>query len=62
MDNFIGPYVCPYCSKNFKTKQRVERHILIHTGEKPYACTECEYKTNRQDHLKEHFILKHRKM
>ena len=52
-------YVCPFCKKDFKYKHTMERHIFIHTGEKPFACTECEYTTNRKDRLASHIGSMH---
>ena len=32
---------CTICSKNFKEKSKLIRHMLVHTGEKPYTCHFC---------------------
>lgn len=41
--------ICPHCGDNFPTKS-LPVHIRRHTGEKPFACDECEMRyVRRQD-------------
>ena len=49
-------YVCPYegCGKGFKTKGNLDRHKLVHTGEKPFQCLDCGKRFNRRDNMKQH--------
>ncbi|CDQ57688.1 unnamed protein product [Oncorhynchus mykiss] len=47
-------FLCMFCNKGFSCLQKVERHQRVHTGEKPYSCTQCEKRFSRQDHLKMH--------
>ena len=54
-----GFMICPYCSKKFKEKHKMKRHILVHTGEKPFKCSLCTYSCNRKDNLSKHVQLKH---
>ena len=58
----LGPeqYVCPYCGKAMKSRAEMVRHIRIHTGEKPYICNMCNYKTNRKSSLDSHVYRIHR--
>ena len=54
-------YVCswPGCAKHFLRKALLDRHTKIHTGEKPYICSVCQYgtshKSNLDRHVKIHF-------
>ena len=36
----------------------LKKHFLIHTGEKPHKCTQCNYSANHTSHLRKH-IMKH---
>ena len=35
-------------------RSKIQAHILIHTGEKPFACQFCEYVCNRKGSLDRH--------
>ena len=52
-------FSCPHCPMVMKTSTLIKRHILIHTGEKPFSCEFCQYSANRKDHLKSHNFSKH---
>lgn len=36
----LGKFQCPYCLKTLSSKQNFKEHSYIHTGEKPFKCTE----------------------
>ena len=53
--------MCRFCNKLFKTNWHLDRHIRIHTGEKPFKCNLCGKYFNRKDHLKGHNFAVHTK-
>lgn len=36
-----GNTTCPICQKHFKATKLVHRHLIVHTGEKPFKCSLC---------------------
>ncbi|XP_035993288.1 zinc finger protein ZFMSA12A isoform X2 [Fundulus heteroclitus] len=48
-------YRCSVCSKEFPHAYKLERHELIHTGEKPYCCSICGRGFNQKGNLKTHY-------
>ena len=49
-----GGHQSPDCPYQTRQSSNFKKHRIIHTGEKPYACGECSYKTNRKGHLFRH--------
>ncbi|XP_066970609.1 zinc finger and BTB domain-containing protein 7A-like isoform X7 [Macrobrachium rosenbergii] len=45
---------CPHCSYSTPDSNRLKRHTLKHTGERPFSCPYCSYRAARKEVLKDH--------
>ena len=46
--------MCDLCSQTFTHALSLKIHMMCHTGEKPYACTQCKCTYRTAANLKEH--------
>uniref|UniRef100_A0A4W5NDU6 C2H2-type domain-containing protein n=1 Tax=Hucho hucho TaxID=62062 RepID=A0A4W5NDU6_9TELE len=51
------PHLCNVCGKHFIQKSHLDRHKMIHTGEKPFSCEHCAMAFNRPEYLRMHLKL-----
>ncbi|CCC70574.1 hypothetical protein NCAS_0F00900 [Naumovozyma castellii] len=60
-DSENAVYICHICSKNFKRRSWLKRHLLSHSSERHYFCPWCLSRHKRRDNLLQHMKLKHSK-
>ncbi|XP_018024882.1 protein abrupt isoform X19 [Hyalella azteca] len=59
-ENLVGTpsdmsvYACPFCGKVSMSRYDHEKHVRKHTGEKPFACTVCSFRTADRSSLSRH--------
>ena len=53
-DNFV--HVCSICNKAFRLAGRLRKHMLTHSGERPYTCADCGGLFRCSSHLKTHML------
>ncbi|XP_036396821.1 zinc finger protein 148-like isoform X1 [Megalops cyprinoides] len=47
-------HVCEHCSAAFRTNYHLQRHVFIHTGEKPFQCAQCDMRFIQKYLLQRH--------
>ena len=53
-------FQCDHCNKIFVNAAHIKRHVLTHTGERPYCCRVCNERFLRNDYLLSH-IRRHKR-
>ena len=52
----VNSHHCEVCYKGFTTPSSVKRHMLTHSGDKPYACKDCGRRFSQPRSLKLHLL------
>lgn len=55
-------YVCYACSYFTYVSGNIKRHVRIHLGEKPYKCSQCNYRAVEKKSVLNHMFRHHKKM
>ncbi len=54
----VRKHVCQVCGKDLHSKYKLQIHMVIHSGTKPFECSHCDYKSHRKSglvaHMKRH--------
>ena len=53
---------CPECPRMLDSNSKLIIHSRVHTGERPFACSECNYKAKQKRHLRAHIKNIHQKV
>ena len=54
MDNEGMIHKCEWCQKLFTSNWHLKTHVLIHTGQKPFSCSECGWAFSQLGNLRAH--------
>lgn len=49
-----GKHVCQYCGRAWAKPSVLEKHIRMHTGERPYPCDICDQSFKTKSNLYKH--------
>ncbi|ETN65275.1 hypothetical protein AND_002960 [Anopheles darlingi] len=49
-------YKCDQCDFASRIPGHLKRHLLVHSGQKPFSCPHCDYSCNNIENLRKHVI------
>ena len=50
-------WTCDVCGHALASNQALQRHMLTHTGEKPFKCQDCGKTFSRKDNMRQHMVI-----
>lgn len=50
-------YRCQVCYKSFNVRSKLQRHIVTHFGDRPFACMECGHRFKDKSNLTAHMVV-----
>ncbi|XP_060100174.1 ras-responsive element-binding protein 1 [Heteronotia binoei] len=57
--NCIQKISCPHCPRVFPWASSLQRHMLTHTGQKPFPCQKCDAFFSTKSNCERHLLRKH---
>uniref|UniRef100_A0A671LYL4 Ras-responsive element-binding protein 1-like n=1 Tax=Sinocyclocheilus anshuiensis TaxID=1608454 RepID=A0A671LYL4_9TELE len=57
--NSVQKMTCPFCPRVFPWSSSLQRHMLTHTGQKPYPCRQCDAFFSTKSNCERHLLRKH---
>ncbi|XP_041423652.1 ras-responsive element-binding protein 1 isoform X3 [Xenopus laevis] len=57
--NSLQKITCPYCPRVFPWASSLQRHMLTHTGQKPFPCAKCDAFFSTKSNCERHLLRKH---
>ncbi|KAJ8277019.1 hypothetical protein GJAV_G00070530 [Gymnothorax javanicus] len=57
--NSLQKMTCPFCPRVFPWASSLQRHMLTHTGQKPFPCPKCDAFFSTKSNCERHLLRKH---